>query len=100
MHGRGRRIRCGRRKARRARWCAPWVQAFARCGYVCKGVVYLVLGALALAAAVGVCGGSTTDRNGALLALYRAPLGRWLLAVLAVGLVGFAHWNEVLAALN
>jgi hypothetical protein len=79
---------------------APWAQALARYGYACKGVVYLVMGALALAAAFGVRGGATTNRQGALLALYRQPLGRWLLAVVAVGFVGYALWSLLLALLD
>jgi Domain of Unknown Function (DUF1206) len=68
--------------------CTPWAQALARFGYACKGIVYLVMGALALAATFGVRGGATADRQGAFLALYRQPLGRWLLAVVAVVAVG------------
>lgn len=79
---------------------APWAQALARFGYACKGIVYLVMGALALAAAFGVRGGATTDRQGALLALYRQPLGHWLLAVVAVGFVGYALWSLLLALLD
>src|SRR5690349_9730314 len=78
----------------------PWAQALARFGYACKGIVYLVMGALALAAAFGVRGGATTDRQGALLALYHQPLGRWLLAVVAVGFVGYALWSLLLALLD
>jgi hypothetical protein len=59
--------------------------------------VYLVTGALALAATFGVRGGATADRPGAFLALYRQPLGRWLLAVVAVG---YGLWSLLLALLN
>lgn len=58
------------------------------------------MGALALAATFGVGGGATTDRQGALLALYRqplGPLGRWLLAVVAVG---YGLWSLFLALLD
>jgi hypothetical protein len=44
-----------------------------------------------------VRGGATTDRPGALLALYRQPLGRWLLAVVAVG---YGLWSLLLAPLD
>jgi Domain of Unknown Function (DUF1206) len=48
----------------------------------------------------GVSGGATADRQGALLALYHQPLGRWLLAVVAVGFVGYGLWSLLLALLD
>jgi hypothetical protein len=83
--------------------CTPWAQALARFGYACKGIVYLGMEALALAATFGVRGGATADRQGAYLALYRQPLGRWLLAVVAVVAVvavGYWLWSLLLALLD
>jgi hypothetical protein len=61
----------------------------ARAGYVARALIYFTIGGLAAMAAFGY-GGDTTDGKGALLELYRQPLGRGLLVLAAVGLFGFA----------
>ncbi|HEU4698389.1 MAG TPA: DUF1206 domain-containing protein [Gemmatimonadales bacterium] len=78
---------------------APWIERAARGGYAARGVVYLTIGALAAAAALGL-GGGTTDMHGALRALggiVAGTLGRVLLAALALGLLGYTAWRLVLA---
>ena len=47
-----------------AQEASPWVDRFARFGYATKGTVYLVVGTLAIVAAIGM-GGRTTDPPGA-----------------------------------
>lgn len=86
--------RAGGRSARH-----PWVRTLARAGYVAKGAVYAVIGALALGLALGE-GGRTTDTQGAIATIARAPLGGALVVVLAVGLVGMALWFVVQAVAN
>ena len=63
----------------------------ARLGYAIKGVVYLVIGFLAVQLAIGV-GGKTTDQRGAIQTISALPFGRFLLVVVTIGLVGFALW--------
>lgn len=63
----------------------------ARLGYAVKGVVYLIIGWLAILLAIGH-GGSTTDQRGALQTVYEQPFGKVLLSIVAVGLIGFALW--------
>ena len=77
----------------------PWIEGLGRFGYAAKGVVFLVIGALAVQAALGR-GGATTDQQGALARVAGAPFGRSLLVVLAAGLLGYALWNVVRGALN
>ncbi len=67
----------------------PWTERLARLGYLAKGVVYAVVGVLALQVAFGT-GGQTTDTKGALATLAQGPLGTALLAVVAAGLVAYA----------
>ena len=68
----------------------------ARSGYAARGVVYLIVGGLAVLAALGR-GGRTTDTEGALTTILGQPLGTVLLAIVALGLIGYAIWRVVQA---
>jgi uncharacterized protein DUF1206 len=76
-----------------------WVERFARAGYAAKGVVYLLIGTLAVQAAAGT-GGRTTGTSGVLHVILRQPFGRWLLGLVAVGLAGYAAWRLYCAAVD
>lgn len=84
--------------ARRAA-AQPWVERLARLGYAAKGVVYFVVGLLAAQAALGV-GGRTTDASGALQEIVVQPFGKFLLTIVALGLLGYAVWRAVEAGLD
>lgn len=77
----------------------PWVTRYARFGYAAKGIVYGIIGALAAKAALGQ-GGATTDRNGAIQTIYQQPFGKVLLAIVTIGLFGYALWSWIQAALD
>ena len=79
---------------RAARHAAPWVERLARLGYVAKGVVYAVIGFLALREALGA-GGKATDPSGAIHSIGTQPFGGVMLALLAVGLACYAMWKVV-----
>jgi hypothetical protein len=70
---------------------APWVERFARVGYVAKAILYATVGVLAAGAAFGH--GENTDTRGAMTKLLGAPFGRVLLVVIALGLFGYAAWR-------
>ncbi len=90
--------RDARGHAEEAAWRAsPWVERMARFGYVAKGVVYVIMGVLAVLAAVEAGAGSTTDQNGAFQTIEEAPFGQVLLGVLAVGLMGYVLWRSIQA---
>ena len=89
----------GRQAADAAQDAAPWIVRLARVGYAAKGVVYLVIGALAIMAAVGPSGG-TTDSRGALSVIGDRPFGRVLLLVIGLGLVGYTLWALIAAAMD
>jgi hypothetical protein len=74
----------------------PWLATYARAGYVAKGLVYLMVGGLALEAALGA-GGKLTDAAGALRAIGRQPLGKVALVLIGVGLLGHASLRLVQA---
>jgi len=77
--------------------------ALARMGYASRGVIYVVVGALAALAAWSggeAGGGQATDSKGALLELLQAPFGKLLLALIAVGLLCYAAWRAAQAGLD
>jgi hypothetical protein len=77
----------------------PWVEKLARFGYAAKGVVYTVIGILALRLALGQ-GGEATGPEGALSTIGQQPFGRTLLAIMAAGLLAYALWRFVQAAVD
>jgi len=68
----------------------------ARLGYSARGIVYLIVGALAVLDALGPTEEST-DSKGALEKLLTQPFGDFLLGVVALGLVGYSIWRFVQA---
>lgn len=78
---------------------APWVRRLARAGYAAKGAVYILVGLLAAASAVGARGESEGTK-GALASVVGAPFGQALLALVALGLVGYVVWQFVRAGLD
>ena len=77
----------GRRAGR-----SPWVERLGRLGLVAKGVLYAVVGILAIKVALGGREQSP-DREGALQTIAQQPFGKGLLVLLAVGLAGYALWQ-------
>ena len=71
----------------------------ARVGYVVKGVLYVVIGALAAMAAFGG-GGQTSGSRGAIRTVAEAPGGPALLWVMAVGMGAYALWRFAEAFLD
>lgn len=68
------------------------LEGLARLGYASKAVIYGIVGVLAILAIVNR-GGMVTDTSGALRVVLTQPLGRALLAVLAIGLCGYGAWR-------
>lgn len=73
-----------------------WVERLARFGYAAKGVVYAIVGVLAVQAAVS-SRGKTTDTTGALGTVAAQPFGKFLLFFLTIGLIGYVLWSFVQA---
>jgi Domain of Unknown Function (DUF1206) len=72
---------------------------FARAGFAARGLIYGLVGLLALELALGE-GGETTSQQGALKELAQQPFGEALLIATAIGLAGYATWRFVRAALG
>lgn len=71
-----------------------------RAGFVARGLTYGIIGALALALALGAAGGSETNQQGALGLIAKAPLGKVALIAVAVGLLAYALWKLTLSAIG
>lgn len=71
-----------------------WFKRLARLGYAAKGLVYVIVGLLASAAAIGT-GGRTTDTSGALKAIVTQPFGKFLLSIVTLGIAGYILWRLV-----
>ena len=65
-----------------------------RIGIAAKGVVYVLVGVLALMAAFGQ-GGDTTGSKGALTSLVDEPFGEVALVLIGVGLLAYSLWRMV-----
>lgn len=70
----------------------PWVSRFVRIGYAAKGIIYMLIGALAFQLALGN-GGRLTDSSGVLRTIVEQPFGLALLAIVAVGILAYAGWE-------
>lgn len=79
--------------AQRAR---PWMERLARLGYATEGAVYALIGLLAMGAAIGT-GGRVTGQHGAFAVLAGSLFGSALLALIAIGFLGYALWRGVQA---
>ena len=70
----------------------PLVRRAVRVGYAAKGIIYLLIGTLAIRLALGR-GGGLTDSSGALRTIVQQPFGMALLAILGVGILAYAGWE-------
>lgn len=83
---------------RATRQAAPWVERLARAGYATRGIVYLLMAAIATRAALRH--DDPADMREAIGTVDRQPGGGWMVWGLAVGFAGFALWRLVQAALD
>lgn len=76
-----------------------WLELAARAGYGARGLVYLSVGVLTLAAAINL-GGDPVSVAGALAWLSQRPTGRFWLIVLGLGLLAFVQWRVLQAVFD
>ena len=74
----------------------PWVENLTRLGYLADGVVYVIIGYMALRAASGARN-PDVEREEALRRILLEPLGQVLLVVIAAGLLGYAAGHFFMA---
>ena len=84
------------------RWAAraKWMRRAGRVGFASKAIVYFVVAALAIGAALGLVGFDPTDTRGALVRIGQGIFGRGLVLALSAGLLGLGLWFIVEAAWN
>lgn len=70
-----------------------WIERLARFGYATKGIVYATVGILAANAAL--VSGSPEGSRDALSVIAAQPFGKLLLAIVAIGLLGYVLWRFV-----
>ena len=71
------------------------LKRWAQMGYGARGVIYLVIGGLALLTAFGERGGQTTNSKGAILKILEQPFGNLLIFLLIIGLLGYSTWRLI-----
>jgi len=74
-------------------------ETLARLGYAARGIIYFVIGLLAVLMAFGY-GGKTTDQQGAISMIGTQPAGRILLWLVLIGLVCYSLWGLIRAIFN
>jgi Domain of Unknown Function (DUF1206) len=79
-------------QAVRAAKSSPWPERFARFGLGARGVLYIVIGILALRVAFGNTG-EKANQTGALQEIASTTGGAVLIWLVAIGLLGFALWR-------
>ena len=68
-------------------------RALARAGLTARGVLYILLGWVAILVALGQTSGSKANQQGALQLLARQPYGLVSLWLLGIGFAGYALWR-------
>jgi hypothetical protein len=74
-------------------------ELLSRAGFVARGLIYAIIGILALKLALGH-GGKLTNQRGALHTVAHQPFGKLLLTLVAIGLAGYSLWRLVRAAIG
>lgn len=77
----------------------PWIRPIFVLGHVAKGVVYFLVGGLAVLAVAGK-GGKVSSQEGAVRTIGQQPFGRFLLIAAGIGLFCYALWRLFQAVFN
>jgi Domain of Unknown Function (DUF1206) len=72
-------------------------EVLTRIGFIARGVIYAIIGGLAIQVATHATPKTPTNQKGALETIDKQPLGHWLLIVVAAGLGAYALWRFVQA---
>ncbi|SEC88873.1 protein of unknown function [Streptomyces sp. PAN_FS17] len=94
-HGRGQAVTSAARTTQN-----ETLTAAGRAGFVARGVVYVLIGALALQIALSSSDGESADRQGALAQVAGQPFGKVMLWAMVVGFASMALWRGTRAVLT
>lgn len=75
---------------------SPFVELLTRIGFGTRGLLYVVMGAIAIQVALGARS-TPTGEQGALRLIGTEPFGRILLIIVIIGLAGYALWGIIRA---
>ncbi len=75
---------------------SPFVELLTRIGFGARGLIYLVMGVIAIQVALGGQN-APADQQGALAAIGSQPVGNILLIIVLIGLVGYSLWGVIRA---
>ncbi len=87
-----------KRAAKKAEY-SPLMEGLTRLGYGVRGLIYVVIGLLALQLVIGQ-GGTLASPQKAIGAIGNQPAGRILLWVILIGLISYALWGVVRAVFD
>lgn len=73
-----------------------WVETLGRAGHIAKGIVYFIVGFLAFRVTIGA-GGEVGGSRNAIREIGEQPYGKFLLGLVAIGLLGYTAWRWVQA---
>ncbi|MFI5937197.1 DUF1206 domain-containing protein [Actinoplanes sp. NPDC051494] len=76
------------------------LEYLARGGFVAYGVIHLIFAWIALQLAFGSGSGGNNDQSGAFQELAQQPLGKTLVIITIVGMIGLAIWQALEAAIG
>lgn len=71
----------------------PFIRSLSRFGFYTKGVLYIIIGVLAILLVIGLQGGKIADPTGALGTIAQKPYGKILLIIFIVGGSSYGLWN-------
>jgi hypothetical protein len=88
----------GKRAAKKVAY-SDTMENLTRFGYGVKGVIYILMGYIAIQSALGK-NATPADQLGAIAEINRAPYGEFLLGLVLIGLVSYALWGVIRAVLD
>ena len=78
---------------------SPLMEALTRYGYGVRGLIYIVMGLLALQVTLGK-GGALASPQGAIAVIGKQPAGMILLWIVLLGLISYSLWGVVRAVMD
>jgi len=75
---------------------SPITENLARLGYGARGLIYGMIGILALMVALSKSG-KLEDQQGVIASIGQQPIGRILLGIILIGLIGYSLWGLIRA---